>query len=243
MKTVHTLWMIALVFTAAISVTAGVMYGPRIQARYDQGKAQLVAVFNVPTVIAEKELKTPQEPAQPSLGKQFEVVLNGFLQDLDSEARAYKTKRKIADDLVKPFNLRAPEYVAQNYELLQTVSADLRMRMENVVHIFTQANANIESLLVGYPPETQGPILTRWESVQDGQLDRYLKYLAFDDELLKAYDRLLAFYLQNSDALYYDIEADQFYIEDDRTFAAHQVLLQRIKDLKKQRNKALTQSG
>ena len=126
-----------------------------------------------------------------SIEGQFETVLNDFLKDIDDRARAYKNKRKILSDLTQPENLRAVEYIEENYALSQAMIPEMHKDMNALLEQFDIAENKIKNLSLDEKIEEKNIILERWKKVKGKQGKLYTSFFAFEQELVDRYGRLL----------------------------------------------------
>lgn len=152
------------------------------------------------------EADTPAQTAQqdPSIEKQFEDLLNEFLSDVNTRAKAYREERKVMAEVVKPENLTTPDYVTQNYEMMQQTMPSLRLKINEIMLVFEDADRRVKALLEGQLPEFQERILAEWKNLKDSQAGLYVDFFAIEEEILQAYEDLMAFYNDKKDAFTID---------------------------------------
>lgn len=226
----NTIWLVAFVFSTALAVVAGIFYGPKVHS--------IIQSPSSDTVIQSQQVSE----LTAGLGESFEVILNGFLSELSLELKGYKNQRKVLTELIDPFNLRNPEYIDQNYEMIQVLAPELRARMDGVMALFSKTDKQVKSTLNSYPEKSVSGAAAKWSSIRDNQVERYIYYLKLDDEILLTFEELLAFYAKQKEQMYYDFETDEIRFKSELFLQTEQKYLESIAELTRIRNAVLKQN-
>ena len=147
--------------------------------------------------------------------KNVEVVLNDMLGGVYAEVQAYRTRKKIVSDLIRPKNLRNVQYIDESYELSQSAIPDLLQRSVLIVQIFNEKETDIKRLVKDRPQAAQDRILSAWKKVKREQVDLYVQYFSLEQEKLLKYQELLNLFYENKSKVLYHEDLDQVYFEDE----------------------------
>lgn len=172
-----------------------------------------------------------EAPAEPGIEKKFETLLNDFLKDIKAQMRDYVRQRKVIVESVRPVNLRTPEYVEENYNMVITLIPTLRMKIDALMQSFSQAEEEIKTLLEGQPPQMQENIMRQWNELKDNEAVAYVEFFNIEGDILNAYEELMTFYYNKSGVFDVDMEADKILFKSSEDEAASKYLLQKIEVL------------
>ena len=164
--------------------------------------------------------------------KQFEDFLNSFLDELQIKMMAYNNKRKIARDLIKPENVRTPEYLQENSKMLQEISAEMNTDMDNIIQTFKQADRDIKDLVNISISGDKDVILQKWETVREKQLETYMAFFIHEKELLTEYRELFNFYFSLGQNLQVDVTNNELIVSDSIKRTQYESILQRIDNIR-----------
>ena len=59
------------------------------------------------------------EAKHEALKDEFETQIAAFASDMQNIAQQYKEQRRVLNDLLRPINLRTPEYIAENAQIAE----------------------------------------------------------------------------------------------------------------------------
>lgn len=150
-----------------------------------------------------------QSQAKRTFQKNVEASLNEMLSDVYTELQAYRERRKILHDIVRPRNLRNAKYINESYNLAQQTIVDLGARHDKIMTIFDQKEMEIKNMVKDRPEATKNNVMQAWERMKSKQVRLYQKYFAIEKEMLGYYDGLITLYHQNSDAVMYSAQTDK----------------------------------
>ncbi len=214
-------WNIVL-FLALLAVLAGGGY-----VLYQNHEAQLAkAAAGQARIEAEEAAKQAQAEA---LAQGFEDALNGFLADLAAQADEYKKRRKVLHGLIRPENLRSTEYIQENYNLGESTSLALQLQMESIIGLFDTANVKMKALIEQLPDGKKAAAAQSWQSIQDEQLETYIRFFDSEQSVISGIRALLSFYNEHKDEMSVDLETGRILFSDVETQAA---AFELTKDLK-----------
>lgn len=153
-------------------------------------------------------------PEGPNLEQRFVDFLNDFLRDVNKGMVEYKKERQALVQALGPANLRDPAYVEENYLFVQTVIPSLRQRMADVIKIFEDAEMEVDALLLNQPPDIQKKVLDKWKEMKQRHGEAFISYFELENELLTAYDNLMAFYNSRKGAFEVDLNSRTVIFKD-----------------------------
>ncbi|MCC6597986.1 MAG: hypothetical protein IT559_04280 [Alphaproteobacteria bacterium] len=209
------LWYILLAFVLFVGVFSGVLAYMSAKRQEQAGKQY----------VAEQKAQNAEIKAD------FEVFLNGFLADVEKNAFAYKQRRKVLTGLIKPENMKMPEYIEENASLAESTILALHLQMNEILEAFAKADHEIETLLPGLPEGERIAARQKWEQVRTNSQDQFTGYFASERDILAAYKKLLHFYAEKKESISIDSESNAVYLlkpEDQKEALA---LQKDIKDL------------
>lgn len=181
--------------------------------------------------LEQERLEKEKAEALAALRQEFEDFLNGFLKNVATQAREYRQSRKVLMGLVQPADLRASEYIEENYNLGESTVMSLRLQMDKIMGLFEQADQDFATVLEKWPEDKRESMAQNWRETKDKQASLYVAYFASEQELLAAVQELLNFYYQKRDVLKVDIVQDRIVFSDPSDQVAHAALKDKIADL------------
>ncbi len=137
----------------------------------------------------------------------------------------YKNQRKILIEAVKPVNLRSPEYVKENYALVQSVAPELRQKMDALMQVFAQTGVQVESLVSTEDPETRDAVLAKWKAMENEQVGKYISFFEAEEKNIQAYEALISFLHETATDFAVDLENDAIVYKNPQSEARYQELL------------------
>lgn len=167
-----------------------------------------------------------------ALTTEFEDFLNGLLANVSQEIQEYRKTRKVLVSLTQPANLRAPEYIEENYEMGEATVMSLRLQMDKVMQLFETAEADFQALIVKWPEGRGESIRQNWRSMRDEQVTLYLGYFESEQDLLAAMQSLLSFYNEKRDVLRVNVVENRVEFDDDEDKMRHEELSLMVDALK-----------
>ncbi|MCB1651800.1 MAG: hypothetical protein KDI46_07095 [Alphaproteobacteria bacterium] len=204
-------WNILLVAVFLIVLTGGgyMLYQGQSVKLAQQHAARAQAEKDQRAAIAREEMERAEEiqAREAALKEKFEDFLNGFLQDVSENVREYGESRKVLSGLVDPINMRAPEYIEENYALSETVILRLQLQMDKIMGVFEQADKDFVVLLDQWPVSQKDIIEGAWQQTRDQQAGLYIAYFESEQELIKVIQDFLAFCNEKRDSVTYDEES------------------------------------
>lgn len=197
----------------------------------------------VPAVVAQEDVVEEQQDPAPeevlSIEKKFENFLNGFLQDVNKQVGEYRKQRKVLVEAVRPLNLRSPAYVKENYLMMQRTAPELRQKMEALMQTFSDADDRVKRLISSEPQETQDAILAEWQKMKDKQVAHYITFFMTEDDLIKVYEQLMAFYYQTASTFTVDTVNNLIVFESPEDEVRNLAFLKTIAGLSKKQEEAM----
>lgn len=109
--------------------------------------------------------------------KQFEEIINDFLQDLDTSMGQYRKKRQAVQDIIKPESMYPYDYVQENDIFARTLMAEMEVSMDAMVDQFEKTDNEMTALLSRMRPDDANALLREWKSTKKKQLDEYVSFL------------------------------------------------------------------
>ena len=176
---------------------------------------------------------TPEQAVaeQQAFHQKFEDVLNGFLKSVQTKAVDYKNRRKVITELVKPENLGQAAYVQENQQLMTTLVPELKVKMDEIMAVFNEAETSIRETIATQPAEKQEGILNDWRAVRDKQASHYLAFFASEQDILGAYQELMNFYQAKQGAYTYDESTLSLLFNNPADKPQERTLRERIKEM------------
>ena len=201
----------AVLVLALVSVLAGGGY--ILYLNHQQKQAEIQRQEELAAAEAKREAEE-RAAERAALLQGFEDFLNGFLQDVYTEVQEYKTSRAVMNELLRPGNLRAPEYVEENAALADTTSMSLQLQMNDVLNAFEDADAKIEELLKPMDEETQVRLQARWDAMRDENIAKFVTFFDAEQEILAAQIDLMQFYNENREVMTVDVDNQRILFDD-----------------------------
>lgn len=164
--------------------------------------------------------------------KQFEDFINGFLDQLTEDIRAYKIKRQIVRDFIEPVNVRNEEYLAENNELMKQLSEEMIGDMDRIILSFDTADKKIHNLVSTSITDNKNIILNKWNTIKKDQLDVYISYFILEKELLSIYHEVFVFYMSMGANLKVNAAENKIVFSNPKNKNTYEALLERIRTVK-----------
>lgn len=168
---------------------------------------------------------------QQAFNKKFDEVMDGFVKTVQARAIDYKNRRKVITELVKPENLGQAAYVQENQQLMTTLVPELKVKMDEIMAVFNDAETNIRQTISTQPPEKQEEIINQWRSVRDKQASHYLAFFASEQDILGAYQDLMNFYQAKQGGYTYDESTLSLLFNNPADKPQEHALRERIKEM------------
>lgn len=199
------------VFLASAIVAGGVGVGVVLHFKNVRLEAERVK--------AEQEA---QDRKDEELRAAFEDFLNGFLREVEKGALEYRQRRQILASLVRPENLKTPEYAQENASLAESTILALHIQMDEIMGAFARADEKISALTPGLSEAGRAIVEAKWQEVRKKQQDQFAAYFASERDVLAAYKALVDFYAVKKDAFTVDVESGEirFAAPEDQAQAA-----------------------
>jgi len=182
-----------------------------------------------------------EQAQQVALVKEFEEFLNAFLADIQSKATAYKNESKVLHEIITPRNLTKPEYILENYTLLQKTIPALHGKMDEIILAFEQADQRANLLLAQIKGESQSRLIEQWEAMNSNYVRDYIDFFATEEKVISAHHDLMTLYQQNASSIGYNVKTEELTFKDPALAAEIKAARQRIKDLSVQQARDLVE--
>ena len=179
-----------------------------------------------------KPIISSKSVAKRAFQKNIEASLNQMLSDVYGEMKAYRERRKILDDIIRPQNLQNAKYINESYQLAGQTISDLKQRSNRIIKIFDTKDAEIKTLIKGRPQSAQANILAAWKKMKSQQVNLYVQYFTIEQEILQTYQSLVTLYYRHQNEVVYYQETNQTAFQSSNLNAQATQLSQKIKTLK-----------
>lgn len=129
--------------------------------------------------------------------KQFEEIINDFLQDLDTSMGQYRKKRQAVQDIIKPESMYPYDYVQENDIFARTLMAEMEVSMDAMVDQFEKTDNEMTALLSRMRPDDANALLREWKSTKKKQLDEYVSFFDRERQIFDLYRVMLEIYVES----------------------------------------------
>lgn len=181
-------------------------------------------------------VKTPEEvPATPEakFAKDFEKFLNEFLKDLGSETNVYKKDRRILKEVISPYNVEGTENAEKSYKAFkEDIAPTLRRKGQKIIDIFQNSENAVVALLAEQPEDVRSTLMSTWQEMKKKQLNGVIDFLANEERLIGAHERLLKFYFVHSKLYSVDPEKGEIVFKNPKYEQEEQEILGEIEKLR-----------
>lgn len=189
-------------------------------------------------LIAKLDAKARAE--QAILNKTFEDILNTLLISVKQDTDSYKKDRKVLRELIRPDNMMKPEFVAENYAIMQRLVPSMRGKMDEIMLGFERADAQVKLTLSEIDEDTAIIYLAEWSKMKDVHLRSYIDFFGFEEQLITAYAKTLNFFQEHGAEFSYDPQSDSLVSDDPALKAEEESLRALIKTISQEQAEALT---
>ncbi|MBK6895610.1 MAG: hypothetical protein IPH06_03335 [Alphaproteobacteria bacterium] len=219
------------------------LYRPDIFLKFEAPKAAQIAPEAVSSDTIELTLRSVQsDTSKPSdvalnpdekFAKEFEVVLNQFLKDLSAETVSYKRDRRILKEVISPYNLEGTENAEKSYKAFKDdIAPTLRQKGQKIIDVFQKSDVAVVSLLKDKPEDVREKLLSTWGGVKKEQLNGVIDFLANEERLIAAHEKLLKFYFVHSKLYSVDPEAGAVVFKNQKYQEEEKRLLDEIENIR-----------
>jgi len=164
----------------------------------------------------------------------FDVYLQQFITDLKQNVKRYKETRQVLQELTQPYNFETPEYARENYMLFtKNVAPTLRQTSDDVIGTFSYYQNLIEKDLQGKDSTIQQNFSKEWKAMSAEQAADYVDFFTSQEDLLRAYEKLIEFYYVHSQLYDVDVETNIFSFKREQDAQQYQKLLKAVEALRK----------
>ena len=206
-------WNSLLVLALVVVLAGGAYWLYATQEKQAEHSEQAVPVTEA-TVAAAVPSEDTRKPDQTALLKDIEDELNGVIAEVNEEAQSYKARRKVMLDLIRPANLRAPDYIAENYKIAETTDWELQMQMEHMMAVFSNADVKMKQAIFRLTPDEQSQSITRWKSIHGSLASQYIEFFSGDQIVFAKIKELLGYYYTHRNELDIDVPNNRIVFED-----------------------------
>ena len=138
------------------------------------------------------------------MDKKYEDFLNAFIKNVGEKTAAYKARRAVMADLVKPENLKNPKYVEENEVMMRSLSVELNKQMDDIMRAFKDADIEMNKMTTGRPEAERKNTLQAWDNLKERQGQSYVALFTAEEDIIKAYQNLMDFYYERRGIFVYD---------------------------------------
>lgn len=140
--------------------------------------------------------------------KQFEAVVNGFLQDLSTRMNEYRKKRMTVRNIIKPESMRVYEYVKENNNIARNIMAELEAEQDVIVDKFEETDKKMKALLQRMNSDDADTLLREWEVTRKKQLGEYKRFFEEERRLHDLYRIILEVFAESGGAYTVNFDYD-----------------------------------
>ncbi len=171
--------------------------------------------------------------AEGKFAKSFENLLNQFLKELSIETSVYKKDRRILKEVISPYNVEGTENAEKSYKTFkEDVAPTLRRKGQKIIDVFKNSDVAITALLSDQPERVRASLMSTWEEMKKKQLDGVIDFLANEERLISAHERLLKFYFVHSKLYSVDQEKGKIVFKSSKYQEEEQQILDEIEKLR-----------
>ncbi len=152
---------------------------------------------------------TTQGTETQQIRREFETVVNGFLQDLNDRMNEYGKKRRTLREIIRPDNMRVYEYVKENDSVARTLMTELETEQDAIVNMFAGTDEEMQALLQRMNPSDAEGVLRGWGVTKKEQLNEYKRFLKDGRRLYDLYRVILEVYVESGGAYQVEFESEQ----------------------------------
>lgn len=186
----------------------------------------------------------PQETASKAqvedISPRIEAAMENFTGQVNEKALAYRQQRKVLSEMARPENLRTPEYIGENFNLMQSMIPELRLKMNDLLQAFESTEQEIQVILQEQPEETRQMVLNKWQPMKEKQMAQYVNFFAAEEEILGAYQELMAFYKDRSASIQVDPATDVILFENPEDQVQSDQYWEKIRQLTEKQSQELS---
>jgi hypothetical protein len=168
--------------------------------------------------------------------RQFEEVINGFLEDLSASMKQYREKRQTVSDIIKPNSMRSFEYVQENNIFARTLMTELEVEAESVTRKFDDADERMKDLLAEMDRDDADLLLQEWNVTKNTQLNKYNKYFEQEQRIFDFYRIILDVYTQSGGAYTVNQNNSTVNFEDEKLQQAYNEAKYKVDEIVSRRN-------
>lgn len=127
--------------------------------------------------------------------KIYDNLTANLLRQLAEKAREYKQQRKILREIIKPDNFTSQENADKIYIFFkEELTPELRNKAASVIEVFITNKEKIHKQIQDDKGEVKEEFQKSWKNIEDAQIKDYVDFFEKEEELLRAYEDLIAFY-------------------------------------------------
>ncbi|MDH5722490.1 MAG: hypothetical protein OEY94_04100 [Alphaproteobacteria bacterium] len=168
--------------------------------------------------------------------KKFEIILNGLLRDVGTQAKLYKKQRNVLKEILDPYNFKTPNDAAQSYKaFVEIIMPGLRNQADNVMGVFDTYQTHVEETLKDIPDEKKEVFLRKWNTMIKDKIEEFILFFQKEEKILEAYKNLLEFYYKNSNTYVFKEENEKIIFLDEHAKTKETALTLEIQTLLSQK--------
>lgn len=183
---------------------------------------------------AEIATQKAKDDAITAARQEFDKLLNAMIDELAVHAKDYRKQRIVLKETIHPLNFEKPELAQESYDVFtKDIAPLLRKSADTTIEIFQTYDKKAKAMLATMPETLKAELQIDWDALQKKQLEDYVAFFTKEDELIRAHQTLIKFYVTHVGTYTLD-EAGEHLVFDNETDAQQeQKLRDTIADLKK----------
>jgi len=163
--------------------------------------------------------------------KEFETIINTFLENLEVRMGEYRKKRQAIQDILKPQSMRSFEYVPENDTFARTIMAEMDAEMNAVIAEFAETDTEMRELLGRMDPEDAAVLLGEWDATRKTQLNEYEAFFTQERKIFDLYRVILEIYAGSGGAYSVNVENGTVKFDDAQLQAAYEDAINIINEI------------
>ncbi|MAE50891.1 MAG: hypothetical protein CMH27_03695 [Micavibrio sp.] len=155
------------------------------------------------------------EKKKEHIRNKFESIVNGFLTDLEEKTLAYREKRTVVRDMVKPSNMRQFEYVSENNTFARNLMAEMETDMDQIIERYEKTDQQIKTLFKMLEDDAAAAELNaEWSKTKSEQLEKYMVFFGYERQIFDEYRVILNCFMQSNGKYSVDLDKGSVRFDD-----------------------------
>lgn len=157
--------------------------------------------------------------------------LEGFLNNVATQARNYRKARSVMTEAIKPENLRDSGDITMNLKMARATYDDLKGITQDIFQDFSDMERDLREWEQGKSDGIRAEVWAQWYALKNTRMSHYMEFFLVDKQILESHLDLLEYYNLTREQWHYNRDTNTLDFNNAGDAARAQEIQKRIKFL------------